>query len=95
MVTFPDLGEVAFCRCPMHPSSTPPFGHQNYMFYGCPLFGLHGSFRHGGLTLVDGLVSMPGPQSGLLPGPALCGDCQPLIGKAGSGSSLAVLLRAN
>ena len=47
------------------------------------------------LTLVGGLVSMAGPQSGLLPGPALCGDCQPLIGRAGSGSSLAVLVRTS
>ena len=79
----------------MHPSSIPPFGHQNYMFYGCPLFGLHGSLCRGGPTLVGGLVSMAGPQSGLLPGPAFCGDCQPLIGRAGSGRSLAVLVRTS
>ena len=32
LVTFPDLGEVAFCRRhPVHPSSTLPSGHQGYM----------------------------------------------------------------
>ena len=56
------------------------------MFYGCPLFGLHGSFCGGGLTLVGSLVSIAGPQSGLLPGPpALCGDSQPLIPGLGVG----------
>ena len=79
----------------MGSGSTLPSGHQNYMFYGCPLFGLHGSLCRGGPTLVGGLVSMAGPQSGLLPGPAFCGDCQPLIGRAGSGSSLAVLVRTS
>ena len=33
LVTFPDLGEVAFCRGhPMIPSSALPFGHQSSMF---------------------------------------------------------------
>ena len=35
---------------------------------------------------MGGLVSMAGPQSGLLPGPAaLCGDSQPLIPGLGVG----------
>ena len=30
------------------------------------------------------LVGVAGPQSSWLPDPALCGDCQPLFGGAGS-----------
>ena len=33
---------------------------------------------------VGGLVGLVGPWSSWLPGPALCGGCWPLVGKAGS-----------
>lgn len=84
MVTFSGLGEVAFCECPMHPSSTSLWSPELYVLWVPPIWVAWVLLSVIGLTLVGGLVSMPGPQSGLLPGPALCGDCQPLIGKAGS-----------
>lgn len=36
------------------------------------------------LITVGALVGWAGPQSGLLPAPALCGVCQPLMGRVGS-----------
>ena len=37
-----------------------------------------------GLTTVGGLVGLVGPWSGWMPGPALCGGCQLLVGGARS-----------
>ena len=45
---------------------------------------LHASFCCDRLTLMDGLVGVARPQSGLLPSFALCGGYCLLVGGAGS-----------
>ena len=67
----------------MHPSSTFLSGHQSYMLQGCSPCGLCGSSCCGRLTTVGSLVGMAG-WSGWLPGRALYGSCQLLVGRAGS-----------
>ena len=61
--TFPDLGEVAFCR--RHPigTSSTLSDHQSYMPLGYPPCGLHGSVCCGRLTAVGGLVGVAVCQS--------------------------------
>ena len=64
MITFPGLGEVAFGgKCPLHPISIFPPGHQQYMLLGCPCVGYVSPSLLEGST-VGSLLGMAGPQPG-------------------------------
>ena len=67
----------------MGSSSAIHCGHQNYMFSGCPLCGLHGPCCCGRATTVGTLVVDAGSQPDWLPGPALCRGCWSLVGGVG------------
>ena len=86
LVPFPDLGEVAFCRrCPMHPSSTVASCHPSKLYaQGVPPMRSVWILLLWQADYVGSLVSLLGPWSSCLPGPALRGDCWPLIGRTGS-----------
>lgn len=62
-----------------------PLATQSYILQGSPLCKLRGSFCGSRLITLGDLVGLAGPWSGQFQGPALCGDCWPLVGVASFG----------
>ena len=81
---FPIMNKLPFIGDPVRFRSTIPSAHESHILYRWPLYGLCGFFYCSGLTTVGRLVGVTGPQFGWLPGPALRGGCQLLVGRARS-----------